>query len=82
MSDTTDVYNISYAELEQAGWPMSVIEDYQSFKRSTLPQHGTVADPNGVYKANLNGFYVKASATRALWFNPAPGAKTGWVQVA
>ena len=73
---------ISYSDLEAAGWPMAVIEDYQSFKRNTLPQHGTTADPNGVYKANLNGFYVKTNATRALWFNPTAGALTGWVQVA
>lgn len=75
-----DVYAISYSDLERAGWPMSVIEDYQSFKRQTLPQHGTDADPNGIYVANLNGFYVDTNLG-VMWFNPSTGNDQGWIQI-
>jgi hypothetical protein len=80
MSDSANIYSISYSELEQAGWPMSVIEDYQSFKRQVLPQHGVTADPNGVYRSNMNGFYVDTNLN-VMWFNAVTGSSTGWVQV-
>lgn len=72
---------ISYAELERLGWPQFLIDDYMGRLREFRPQHGTEADPNGIFEANLNGLYVD-TATPALWFNPAPGADTGWIQVA
>ena len=71
---------ISYADLEKAGWPMALIDDYQSFKRNVLPQHGAEADPNNVYKSNLNGFYIDTNLN-VMWFNPTAGSTTGWVQV-
>jgi len=74
--------DVSYAELERAGWPQFLIDDYIGLKRELLPQSGTDADPNGIYVANLNGMYIKTDATQALWFNPTPGEDTGWVQVA
>lgn len=81
MSDSSGIYDISYSDLERAGWPMSVIEDYQSFKRGVAPQSGTDADPNTIYTANINGFYVKTNGPTGLWFNPTVGAKTGWIQI-
>lgn len=80
MSDSANVTSISYSELERAGWPMSVIEDYQSFKRQTVPQYGTEADPNDIYKANLSGLYIDINLN-VMWFNPTSGSLTGWVQV-
>lgn len=77
---------ISYAELERLGWPQFLIDDYLGRLDELTPQSGTTADPNGVYFANLNGFYVKndpaATPPTALWFNPSPGANTGWIQLA
>ena len=72
---------LSYADLERIGWPLSLIDDYLGLKRELLPQHGTASNPNGLYIANLNGLYIKTDATTALWFNPSPGADTGWVQI-
>ncbi len=73
-------YSISYAELEAAGWPTNVIEDYQSFKRAVLPQSGTTTDPNGVFTSNMSQIYFDTD-TQALWFNPSVGSDTGWLQV-
>ena len=72
--------NLSYGDLERAGWPAWLIEDYLGRLRELTPQSGTDADPNGVYVANLNGFYID-TATPALWFNPTPGESTGWLAV-
>jgi len=72
---------LSYRDLQAFGWPEPLIDDYLGLKLELQPQHGTEADPNGVYESNLNGFYVKTNSPTALWFNPAPGQKTGWVQV-
>ena len=69
---------ISYADLERLGWPQYLIDDYIGRLDELTPQNGTVADPNGVYVSNLNGFYVD-TATPSLWFNPAPGESTGWI---
>lgn len=71
---------ISYADLEKLGWPYNLIEDYQGLKRELSPQSGTEVDPNGIYAANLNGFYVDTSSP-GLWFNPTPEAETGWIQL-
>jgi hypothetical protein len=71
---------ISYSDLERAGWPMAVIEDYQSFKRNSLPQSGDEPDPNNIYKANLTGLYIDLTLN-VIWFNPTQGSDTGWVQV-
>ena len=73
---------ISYGDLERLGWPQILIDDYLGRLRELTPQRGTDADPNGLYVANLNGFYVKTDATTALWFNPSPGENTGWIQIA
>lgn len=81
MSNASDLFNISYSDLERAGLPAAFIEDYQSFKRSIVPQHGTDADPNTIYKANLNGLYIKTNAPEGLWFNPTAGAIDGWIQI-
>jgi len=70
--------SVSDATLEQLGWPQILITDYQDRLDALTPQHGTTTDPNGVFEANLNGFYVD-TATPALWFNPVPGADTGWI---
>lgn len=71
---------ISYADLEALGWPQVLIDDYLGRLRELVPQYGTDADPNNIYVANLNGFYVD-TATPALWFNPTPGEDTGWIMV-
>ena len=73
-------YSISYAELEKAGWPANVIEDYQSFKRAISPQFGTTADPNDVFESNMSQLYFDKT-TQTLWINPSVGVKTGWLQV-
>ncbi len=70
--------SVSDADLEKLGWPRILITDYQGRLDSLTPQHGTASDPNGVFAANLNGFYVD-TATPALWFNPTPGELTGWI---
>lgn len=70
--------NLSYGDLERAGWPNWLIEDYLGRLRELTPQRGTDADPNGIYVANLNGFYIDTS-TPALWFNPNAGEDTGWI---
>ena len=72
--------DISYSDLERAGWTQALINDYQGLKRDFTPQRGTETDPNGIYEANRNGFYVD-TATPSLWFNPAPGELTGWIQL-
>ena len=72
--------DISYADMEQQGFAQSFINDYQGFKQSMRALSGTDADPNGLYTANLTGWYVDTS-TPGLWFNPAPGARTGWIQL-
>ena len=71
---------ISYSLLERIGWPNDLINDYQGLKLELVAQHGTDADPNGIYSANLNGFYVDTSSP-TLWFNPTPGELTGWIQI-
>lgn len=71
---------ISYSDLQRLGWPNILIEDYQGLKRELVAQSGTEADPNGIYAANLNGFYVDTS-TPGLWYNDTPGEQTGWVQL-
>ena len=67
----------SYGDLERLGWPQWLIDDYLGRLRELTPQRGTDADPNGLYVANVNGFYVDTNLN-ALWFNPAPGEDTGW----
>lgn len=69
---------IGYSDLERAGWPQFLIEDYLGRLRELTPQRGTEADPNNIYAANLNGFYVDTNLN-ALWFNPSPGELTGWI---
>ncbi len=76
-----DLVDASYSDLERAGWPQIVIEDYQSFKRSVKPQSGTDVNPNSIYAANLTGLYID-TATPTTWFNPTNGALTGWIQIA
>lgn len=73
--------DISYADLEREGWSQALIDDYQAFKRLSVPQKGSESDPNGVYRANLNGMYVD-TVTPSLWYNPTNGADTGWIQLA
>ena len=70
----------SYADLERLGWPNWLIDDYLGRLRELSPQHGTDADPNGIYTANVNGQYFDTS-TPSHWFNPTPGADTGWIQI-
>lgn len=70
----------SYADLEKLGWPNWLIDDYMGRLRELTPQHGTDADPNGIYTANLNGLYID-TATPAMWFNSIPGTDTGWIAV-
>jgi hypothetical protein len=69
---------IGYADLERLGWSNYLIDDYLGLKREVVAQRGTDTDPNGIYEANLNGFYVD-TATPGLWFNPVIGATTGWI---
>lgn len=71
---------ISYADLEKLGWPLSLINDYQGLKRELSPQSGTVADPNNIYRTNLNKTYFD-TVTASLWFNPTVGELTGWIQI-
>lgn len=72
---------ISYADLEKLGWPQVLIDDYLGRLRELTPQKGPESDPNGVYVANANGFYYSATPPEKLWFNPAPGESTGWIQL-
>lgn len=73
---------LSYSDLEQMGFDRSFIEDYQGLKRDLIPQSSsTTADPNTVFESNLNGQFFYIGATKALWFNPVPGQKTGWLQI-
>jgi hypothetical protein len=69
---------IGYADLERLGWSQYLIDDYLGLKREVVAQRGTDTDPNGIYEANLNGFYVD-TATPQLWFNSVIGATTGWI---
>lgn len=69
---------LSYGDLERFGWPQWLIDDYLGRIRELTPQRGTAADPNGIYVANLNGFYVDTNLG-ALWFNPSAGESTGWI---
>jgi hypothetical protein len=69
---------IGYADLERLGWSNYLIDDYLGLKREVVAQRGTDVDPNGIYEANLNGFYVDI-ATPQLWFNSVIGATTGWI---
>jgi hypothetical protein len=69
---------IGYADLERMGWSQYLIDDYLGLKREVVAQRGTDTDPNGIYEANLNGFYVD-TATPQLWFNSVIGATTGWI---
>lgn len=71
---------VSYADLERMGWPQHLINDYMGRIQDLTPQHGTDADPNGIYQANLNGFYVDTS-TPGLWFSPIPGTNDEWTQI-
>lgn len=70
----------SYGDLERLGWPQWLIDDYLGRLRELTPQRGTDTDPNGLYVANVNGFYVD-TVTPALWFNGSPGEDTGWIAV-
>jgi len=72
--------SVSDATLEQLGWPQILITDYQGRLDALTPQNGTDADPNGIYAANLNGFYVDTN-TPGMWYNPTPGDDTGWIQL-
>jgi len=81
VNTTIDLVDASYSDLERAGWPQIVIEDYQSFKRSVKPQSGVEPDPNTIYAANLTGLYIDTLLV-ATWFNPTNGALTGWIQIA
>jgi hypothetical protein len=68
--------------MERMGFDANFIEDYQGIKRELTPQSSsTVADPNNVFVSNLNGQFFYTGATKALWFNPIPGQKTGWLQI-
>lgn len=78
MSNQVDSPQLSYADLEQLGWPNSLIDEYLSMKRNFTPQRGIEADPNSIYRANFNGMYIDTNLN-ALWFNPTPGALTGWI---
>lgn len=71
---------ISYGDLERLGWPQYLIDDYLGRLRELTPQRGTEADPNGIFEANLNGMYIDTNLN-VIWFNPSPGADTGWIQV-
>ena len=73
-----DSMDLSYADLQKAGWSDYLIEDYQGFKRSMIPQTGVDPDPNTIYVANRSGFYVD-TLLEVLWFNPTNGAQTGWI---
>ena len=69
---------VSYGDLERAGWPQFLIDDYLGRLRELTPQRGLDANPNGIYEANLNGFYIDTN-TPSMWFNSKPGADTGWI---
>lgn len=71
---------VSDNDLEQLGWPQILITDYLGRLESMTPQNGTDPNPNGIYEANLNGFYVD-TVTPSLWYNPTPGELTGWIQL-
>ena len=75
-----DSLDLSYSDLQRLGWSDALIEDYQGFKRSMIPQSGSAVNPNTIYVANRNGFYVD-TATPGYWFNPTNGAITGWIQL-
>lgn len=72
--------DISYADLEAIGWPQILIDDYIGRLRELTPQQGVDADPNGIYVANRNGFYYDTNLG-VMWYNPTPGADTGWTAV-
>lgn len=72
--------DLSYSELQAMGFTGAFIQDYQGNKRDLEPQRGEDTDPNNIYSANRNGFYVD-TVTPGLWFNPTPGALTGWIQL-
>ena len=72
---------VSYADLEAAGWPSWLIDDYMGRLRELTPQRGVEVDPNGIYSANLNGQYID-TGTPAIWFNASPGEVTGWIKIA
>lgn len=71
---------VSLADLERLGWPQHLINDYMGRIQDFTPQSGADADPNGIYRANLNGFYVD-TVTPGLWFSTTPGEDTGWFQL-
>lgn len=74
--------NLSYADLQTMGFDPKFIEDYQGLKREFIPQSSaTTANPNNIFESNLNGQFFYTGATKALWFNPIPGQKTGWLQI-
>lgn len=81
MSGFIQDLDISYADMERQGFAQSFINDYQGFKQAMKVQTGTDADPNGLYVATISGYYVKTNAPTGLWFNPSPGADTGWIQL-
>lgn len=72
---------VSYADLERAGWPQNLIDDYMGRLREMTPVQGAENDPNGVHESNLNGFYFSLGPPTTLWFNPSPGETTGWQKV-
>ena len=78
MSNVITSPQLSYSDLERLGWPEDLVNDYQAIREQLTPLRGDDADPNGIYRANLNGMYVDTTLN-ALWFNPTPGALTGWV---
>jgi len=71
---------ISYGDLERLGWPQYLIDDYLGRLRELTPQRDVEPDPNGIFEANLNGLYIDTNLN-VIWFNPSPGANTGWIQV-
>lgn len=75
-----DSLDLSYSDLQREGWSDALIEDYQGFKRSMIPQTGVAPDPNGIYVANRSGLYVD-TLLEVLWFNPTNGNKAGWIAV-
>lgn len=78
MSNQIASPELSYSDLERLGWPEDLINDYQAIRQQLTPQKGTEADPNDVYRANLNGMYVDTNLG-VLWYNPTAGALTGWI---
>ena len=73
-----DSLDLSYADLQKEGWSNALIDDYQGFKRSMIPQSGVEPNPNAIYVANRSGFYID-TLLEVLWYNPTNGNQTGWI---